>query len=41
VGLDGARLDLDARYQVVSALDRELLEPLHRALRAVEAERSG
>jgi myo-inositol-1(or 4)-monophosphatase len=39
VGLEGAGLDLDARYQVVSALDAELLEPLLDALRAVEADR--
>jgi myo-inositol-1(or 4)-monophosphatase len=39
VGLDGAGLGLDARYQVVSALDDELLEPLLDALRAVERER--
>jgi myo-inositol-1(or 4)-monophosphatase len=36
IGLDGAGLGLDARYQVVSALDDELLEPLLDALRAVE-----
>jgi myo-inositol-1(or 4)-monophosphatase len=38
VGLDDAGLGLDARYQVVAALDRELLEPLLGALRAVEAD---
>jgi myo-inositol-1(or 4)-monophosphatase len=41
LALDGAGLDLDARYQVVSALDPELMEPLLGALRAVEAERAG
>jgi myo-inositol-1(or 4)-monophosphatase len=39
IGLEGAGLGLDARYQVVSALDDELLEPLLDALRAVERER--
>ena len=39
IGLDRAGLGLDARYQVVSALDGKLLEPLLDALRAVERER--
>jgi myo-inositol-1(or 4)-monophosphatase len=41
IGLDRAGLDLEARYQVVSALEAGLLAPLLGALDAVEAERAG
>ena len=36
VGLEGAGLSLDARYQVAAALDAELLEPLLEAQRRVD-----
>jgi myo-inositol-1(or 4)-monophosphatase len=37
VGMDGASLDLDARYHVVAALEDEMMAPLLTAQRAVEA----